>query len=60
MVDRINAAEALSRENSKNGMEYSFTYINLASAKIEYSFTYINLANAKIEYSFTYINLATA
>ena len=31
-------------------MEYSFTYYNnLANAKIEYSFTYINLANAKIE-----------
>ena len=29
-------------------MEYSFTYINLANAKMEYSFTYINLAIAKI------------
>ena len=29
-------------------MEYSFTYINLANAKIKYSFTYINLATAKI------------
>ena len=44
MVNRITAAEALSRETLK--MEYSFTYINLANTKIEYSFTYINLATA--------------